>query len=82
MAQFPTYTPGTFYVSDWSGAKMAGGKDFATVEAAIEAAKSTIRRSLSNKRAHGTAAVDVMEAIPGRHATRATVNPDLSVTGR
>ena len=72
----------TFYISSATGKKMAGGKDFASLEAAIEAGKSTIRRSLSNARAHGTGAVDVMEAIPGRHTTRAIVNPDLSVTVR
>lgn len=72
----------TFYISSATGKEMVGGKRFETLEAAIEAGKTTIRRSLGSKRAHGTAAVDVVEAIPGRHTTRAIVNPDLSVTVR
>lgn len=72
----------SFYVSSATGKQMAGGKSFATVEAAVEAAKSTIRRSLSNARAHGTVAVDVVEAIPGNHTTRAVVTPDLTVEWR
>lgn len=82
MAKFPTFIAGTFYVANWCGDKMAGGKDFPTMEAAIKAAQSTIRRSLSSARAHGTVGVDVMEVTPGRHITRAAVNPDLTVEVR
>lgn len=82
MTKIPTFTAGTFYVSSADGRKMVGGRDFSTLEAAIEAAKSSIRRSLSNARAHGTASVDVVETIPGRHTIRATVTPSLTVEMR
>jgi hypothetical protein len=72
----------TFYISNWSGKEMAGGKRFATLEAAIEAGKTVMRRSLSNHRAHGTTAVDVVEEIPGNHQTRAIITPELEVITR
>lgn len=72
-----------FYVSNWCGDKMAGGKTFETLEAATKAAVSSTRRSLSSARAHGyQTGFDVVEAIPGRHTVRAVVNLDLSVTHR
>lgn len=74
-----SFIPGFYYVCDGYGNKMAGGKDFATIEAGIEAAKTVVRRRNSNKRAHGDTAYDVVQAIPGRHRIRATVSPDLTV---
>ncbi len=72
-----------FYVSNWCNKVMAGGKQFTTLEEGVKAATSTIKRSLSNARSHGNAvSVDVMEAIPGNHVTRAIVNLDLTVTYR
>jgi len=70
----------TYRIESADGRVMAAGKTFGDLEAAIEAGKTVIRRSLSNRRAHGTAAVDVVEMIPGRYTTRAIVNPDLTVT--
>jgi hypothetical protein len=78
--KFPTFVPGTFYVINGVGAKMAGGKDFATLADAVKAAVSSTKRALSSARSHGASGFDVMEVIPGRHTCRAIVNLDLSVT--
>lgn len=73
-----------FYVSNYYGGELAGGKRFATLEEGIAAGLSAMRRSIARKRgaqnASAVVALDVVEEIPGRHTTRAIIEPDLTVT--
>lgn len=77
-----TETAAPFYVSDNCGVKKAGGKDFPTLDLAIKACTTTVRRRNSNPRAHGDTSYSVIHAVPGRHREVAYVTPDLEVVRR
>lgn len=64
-----------FYITNPTGTEMQKGKRFETFECAVLAATKSARTAQARS-THGTTPFDVMEEIPGRHATRAIVYAD------